>query len=382
MPYTDMFKNAMIQKMTGPDAISASALSRQIDVPQSTLSKWLRMAGVGSSYDFPNTAYGYTKMAKIKGPKRPNNWSPEEKLKVVMEAAALDDEQLGAFLRKKGLHKTHLEQWRLHMLDGLQKGQKKLRQANLQLDGKIAQLYERNIELFKANKVKSEFLANMSHEFRTPLNAIMGFADILLMEEEDPEKIEPLSIIHSSGATLLHLIESILEFAEIESGRIELKKTDFSMADVLGEVYSSFLEQAQKKDILFTIKKDPAVPRHLLGDESRVTQVFSKLVDNAIKFTSKGEVRLECSYNRTANMAFLRVFDTGEGIPAEKADTIFSVFTQVDMSSSRKHEGIGLGLTIASKLVGRMKGEITFESTPGAGTTFTVRLPLPKVDID
>ena len=106
--------------MSGPDPISATALSKQVNVPQSTLSKWLRVAGVGPSYGYPNNAHEYTKMAKIKDPKRPKDWSAEEKLKVVMEAAALDDQQLGGFLRKKGLHQTHLEQWRSQMLNALQ----------------------------------------------------------------------------------------------------------------------------------------------------------------------------------------------------------------------------------------------------------------------
>jgi len=103
--------------LSGPDAISASALSKQVDVSQSTLSKWLRMAGDGPSYGFSNNAHEYTKMAKIKNPKRPNDWSAKDKLKVVVEAASLDDEQLGAFLRKKGLHQAHLDQWRSQMLD-------------------------------------------------------------------------------------------------------------------------------------------------------------------------------------------------------------------------------------------------------------------------
>jgi len=115
----------MIQKMTGPDATSATALSKQIDVPQSTLSKWLRMAGVDPSHVFPNNAYEYTKMAKITDSRRPNDWSAEDKLKVVVEASSLDDEQLGAFLRSKGLHQTHLDQWRSQMLDGLQNGSSK-----------------------------------------------------------------------------------------------------------------------------------------------------------------------------------------------------------------------------------------------------------------
>ena len=122
MHYPDMFKNTMIQKMTGPDAISATALSKQVDVPQSTLSKWLRLSGSGPSYVFPNNVNEYTKMTKVTNSKRPNDWSAEDKLKVVMEASSLDDEQLGVFLRSKGLHQTHLDQWRSQMLDGLQNG--------------------------------------------------------------------------------------------------------------------------------------------------------------------------------------------------------------------------------------------------------------------
>ena len=120
MQYPDVFKSAMIQKMTRPGAISATALSKQVDVPQSTLSKWLRMAGVGSSYNYPNNAKDYTNMTKTNPSRRPNDWGAEDKLKVVMKAASLDDEQLGKFLREKGLHQTHLEQWRLQMLDGLE----------------------------------------------------------------------------------------------------------------------------------------------------------------------------------------------------------------------------------------------------------------------
>jgi transposase-like protein len=119
MPYSDLFKNAMIQKMTGPAAISATALSKEVDIPQTTLSKWLRKAGFVSSYGFPNNANEYSDMVKVKSPKRPNDWSAEDKLKVVMDAAAIDEEQLGAFLREKGVHLTHLELWRRQMLDAL-----------------------------------------------------------------------------------------------------------------------------------------------------------------------------------------------------------------------------------------------------------------------
>jgi transposase-like protein len=145
MQYPDMFKNAMIQKMTGPDAISASALSKQVDVPQATLSKWLRMAGVGSSYNFPNIPKDFINMANSNNPRRPNDWSAEEKLRVVMEVATLDDEQLGEFLRSKGLHQTHLEQWRLQMLDGLQNGFSKKSAKQKKADAKRIRSLEKEI---------------------------------------------------------------------------------------------------------------------------------------------------------------------------------------------------------------------------------------------
>ena len=145
MPYPDMFKNAMIQKMTGPGALSASALSKLVDVPQVTLSKWLRMAGVGSSYNFPNNAKDYSKMTKTNIPRSPNDWSAEEKLHVVLEAATLDDDQLGEFLRKKCLHKTHLEQWRLQMLDGIENSLSKKSAKQKKADAKHIRTLEKEI---------------------------------------------------------------------------------------------------------------------------------------------------------------------------------------------------------------------------------------------
>jgi transposase len=153
----DMFKNTMIQKMTGPDAISATALSKQVDVPQSTLSKWLRMAGVGPSYAFPNNSYEYSKMAKITDSKRPNDWSAEDKLKVVMEACSLDDEQLGAFLRSKGLHQTHLDQWRSQMLNALQNGSSKKKSRRKSVDAKRIRALEK--ELNRKDKALAETAA-------------------------------------------------------------------------------------------------------------------------------------------------------------------------------------------------------------------------------
>jgi transposase len=175
MPYSDMFKNAMIQKMTGPEAMSASALSRQIEVPQATLSKWLRKTGVDSPYGFPNNACEYSKMAKVIGSKRPNDWSAEEKLKVVMAAASLNEEQLGAFLREKGLHMAHLEQWRMQMLDGLQHGSSKQRARGKNEDTKRIRTLEK--ELCRKDKALAETAALLV--LKKKLQEIWG-------DEDDP----------------------------------------------------------------------------------------------------------------------------------------------------------------------------------------------------
>ena len=156
MEYPDMFKRSMIQKMTGPNAISATALSKEVDVPQPTLSKWLRMAGIGPSY-VSNNVQEYTKMAKIKDSKRPNDWSAEDKLKVVVEASSLDDEQLGALLRSKGLHQTHLDQWHSQMINGLQNDSSKKKSPRKNVDATRIQTLEK--ELNRKDKALAETAA-------------------------------------------------------------------------------------------------------------------------------------------------------------------------------------------------------------------------------
>ena len=153
MPYSQMFKHKMIQKMTGPDALSATALSKQVDVPQSTLSKWLRKAGIYSTYAFPNPQKGNMIMAA----KTPNEWSAEKKLEAVLEAAALPDEQLGAFLRKKGIHETHLEQWRMQMLGGLGKRGSNKKPSRRSADIKRIRSLEK--ELHRKDKALAETAA-------------------------------------------------------------------------------------------------------------------------------------------------------------------------------------------------------------------------------
>jgi len=157
MQYSDMFKNTMIQKMTGTDALSATALSKQIGVPQTTLSKWLKNAGIATPFGYSNIATEYASMTKIKKPLRPKDWKPENKFKFVMEAASLDDEQLGEFLRKNGLHQTHLEQWRLQMLGALQNGGPREAAKKSKADAKKIKALEK--ELKRKEKALAETAA-------------------------------------------------------------------------------------------------------------------------------------------------------------------------------------------------------------------------------
>lgn len=157
MPYPDVFKNAMVQKMTGPDAISATALARQVDVPQTTLSKWLRKTGTDPSYCFPNNTHRNTKMTDTGKPRRPTDWSAEEKLKAVVEAEGLSDEQLGAFLRKNGLHKVHLDRWRVQILEGLGKGPSAKKSRRRDADAKRIRALEK--ELNRKEKALAETAA-------------------------------------------------------------------------------------------------------------------------------------------------------------------------------------------------------------------------------
>ena len=256
-----------------------------------------------------------------------------------------------------------------------------IRKKTLELEKEIVErkLVERELRIARdaaeaANKAKDEFLTTMSHELRTPMNAIMGFTEILMSEEEDPGKLESLNIIRESGETLLYLINAILDFTEIESGNIQLVETKFSLIELMEKVYSRFYEWAEKKNIIFEFKYEPTVPPWVIGDEHRIEQVVASIVDNAVKFTSKGRVRVSCGYDE--EIAVIRVEDTGIGISPEKQDTVFSVFYQADMTATREHQGVGLGLTIASRIIERLGGGISLKSEPGVGSTFTVELPL------
>jgi two-component system sensor histidine kinase/response regulator len=236
-----------------------------------------------------------------------------------------------------------------------------------------------------ANRAKSEFLANMSHEIRTPLTAIIGFADLILNYEDTAVHREYMEIIRASGENLLNVVNDVLDLAKIEAGKLELEEVDFDVHDVIEQSTVSHAKLARRKGIDFRVIVDPATPSFLRGDPEHLRQVLTNLVSNAVKFTDNGEIKLfvapeerseACGFSARQSCVTIRfaVRDTGIGIPYEKQALIFESFTQADGSTSRKYGGTGLGTTIAKNLVAMMGGLITFDSTPGVGTTFHVTI--------
>jgi signal transduction histidine kinase/CheY-like chemotaxis protein len=234
----------------------------------------------------------------------------------------------------------------------------------------------------EASEAKTSFLANMSHEIRTPLTAIIGFSEQLEKTNLDDNQRQFNNYIRNSSHHLFGLVNDILILSKLGIGKLNISKKPFNIRNTIEDVYHSQLFTADQKNINFTIGINDKVANRLLGDSIRIKQVLINLTNNAIKFTKKGKVEMNCKVleesDESQTLQF-QVIDTGIGIPAQKQDEIFSEFTQVDSSINRKYGGSGLGLTICKKLSDLMDGTIDFESHPGKGTTFNFTLNLEKV---
>jgi signal transduction histidine kinase/DNA-binding response OmpR family regulator/HPt (histidine-containing phosphotransfer) domain-containing protein/HAMP domain-containing protein len=225
----------------------------------------------------------------------------------------------------------------------------------------------------EATEMKSLFLANMSHEIRTPMNAIIGLSYLCLKTPLSAKQRDYVGKIHSAGTSLLGVINDILDFSKIEAGKLDLETTDFQVDDVISSVVTLTAQKAHDKGLEFLADVARGIPERLRGDPLRLGQVLTNLVNNAIKFTEQGEIRLRIEpLERAGEKIALKfsVKDTGIGMTPEQAARLFQPFTQADMSTTRKHGGTGLGLTIARRLVELMGGHIWLESEPGAGSTF------------
>jgi two-component system, NarL family, sensor histidine kinase BarA len=258
--------------------------------------------------------------------------------------------------------------------------QEELRQANANLDGKVDELAQVNMRLYEMNQLKSDFLATMSHELRTPLNSILGFSEVLAgIESMDDRQKRYVQNIQKSGKTLLEMINDILDLAKMESGRMEVRLTEFRVQQILAAQADLARPLAERKNIDLEVDCDPDLPP-LRQDHARVQQILGNLLSNAVKFTPEGG-RVTISAAREADELVMRIIDTGVGIAEEDQQVIFEKFRQGKMSvptgdiMAREYSGSGLGLSIVKELCKLLGGQVTVASELGKGSTFTVRLP-------
>ncbi|MBQ6774660.1 MAG: response regulator [Synergistaceae bacterium] len=238
------------------------------------------------------------------------------------------------------------------------------------------------IQARKANSAKSEFLANMSHEIRTPINAVLGMNEMIIRESTSSRITTYARNVESAGKNLLSIINDILDFSKIEAGKMEIAESDYRLSSVLNDVTNMIVFKAKQKDLQFTVSVDEELPDGLYGDEVRVRQVVTNVLNNAVKYTREGSVTLNVSGSKSyqddgsviINLVF-RVSDTGIGIKQEDLPKLFRKFERIDLVQNNTVEGTGLGLSITQNLLHMMNGTIEVESEYGKGSVFTINLP-------
>jgi len=257
-----------------------------------------------------------------------------------------------------------------------------MRDISVQQEAESALKAARDAAL-RANEMKSQFVANVSHEIRTPMNGILGMTQLLLGSDLNPRQRDYAATVAHSAEALMGVINDLLDFSKIEAGHLNIESIDFNLNSLLKDVIELYVPRADAKHLALRLERDEKLPEWVRGDPLRVRQILLNLLDNALKFTEQGEIRLSVTrVENVPNELQFSVIDSGIGMDGETQSRVFQAFAQADGSVSRKYGGTGLGLTICRQLAELMGGELSLQSAPGQGSSFHLRLPLPFIESD